>query len=80
MRQSIVVGVNSLLGMYCKGAVHKMGHNILVGLVDVVFVIGQQHSFQMCVVPSDETRSCRKSGTHHRLLLLKNSTFYSTSE
>ena len=31
VRQSIVTGVNRILGMYCKGAVHKKDYKILAG-------------------------------------------------
>ena len=31
MRQSIVAGVNSILGMYCKGTVDKKGDTIFFG-------------------------------------------------
>ena len=31
VRQSIVAGVNSILGTYCKGAVGKKGDKILAG-------------------------------------------------
>ena len=31
VRQSIVARVNSILGTYCKGTVHKKGVNVLAG-------------------------------------------------
>ena len=39
VRQSIAVSVNSILGTYCKGAVHKKGHNFFCAMEDIEPVI-----------------------------------------
>ena len=38
-RQSVVAGVNSIFGMYCKGAVHVKGNKILAGSLLLAYLI-----------------------------------------
>ena len=61
MRQSIIAGVNYILGTYCKGAVHEKGDKILAGTA--LNALGVRA--YMCVTAD------KKSGQNYPVLHLK---------